>query len=80
MNKQQRKTWADCMALLMSELPKEDASVVYDKTVLRWYFCDSDDITYRNLRKVGFRRTQTLGKGGEWCDFEFYRKDGAEKQ
>ena len=54
MNKQQRKTWADCMALLMSELPKEDASVVYDKIVLRWYFCDSDDITYRNLRKVGF--------------------------
>ena len=36
MNKQQRKTWADCMALLMSELPKEDARAVYDKAVLRW--------------------------------------------
>ncbi len=200
MNKQQKKTWDDCMALLMSELPKEDAETVYDKAVLRWqdfsakmdgesesrkklavnsilprvaiyaalkedgypadqimkkyieeisgpamhekyaklekipgffwifrkaymsytdksdwwncesvktpdgfkldmhtclwkdccdiagypevcsYFCDSDDITYSNLRKVGFRRTQTLGKGGERCDFEFYRKDGAEKQ
>lgn len=195
MNKQQRKTWDDCMALLMSELPKEDAETVYDKAVLRWqdfsakmdgesesrkklavnailprvalyaalkedgypadqimkkyieeisgpamhekyarlekipgffwifrkaymsytdksdwwncesvktpdgfkldmhtclwkdccdiagypevcsYFCDSDDITYSNLSKVGFRRTQTLGKGGEKCDFEFYRKD-----
>ena len=35
MNKQQRKTWDDCMALL-SELPKEDAETVYDKAVLRW--------------------------------------------
>ena len=36
MNKQQNKTWDDCMALLMSELPKEDAEAVYDKAVLKW--------------------------------------------
>lgn len=37
-------------------------------------FCDVDDVTYGNLRKLGFTRTQTLGKGGECCDFHFYRK------
>ena len=37
-------------------------------------FCDVDDITYGNLRKIGFSRTQTLGKGGECCDFHFYKK------
>lgn len=37
-------------------------------------FCDVDDVTYGNLRKLGFTRTQTLGKGGECCDFHFYKK------
>jgi hypothetical protein len=37
-------------------------------------FCDVDDVTYGNLRKLGFTRTQTLGKGGDCCDFHFYRK------
>ena len=37
-------------------------------------FCDVDDITYGNLRKLGFTRTKTLGKGGDCCDFHFYRK------
>jgi len=37
-------------------------------------FCDVDDITYGKLRKLGFSRTQTLGKGGECCDFHFYKK------
>lgn len=37
-------------------------------------FCDVDDITYGDLRKIGFTRTQTLGKGGECCDFHFFRK------
>ena len=37
-------------------------------------FCDVDDITYGNLKKLGFTRTQTLGKGGDCCDFHFYKK------
>ncbi len=37
-------------------------------------FCDVDDITYGNLRKIGFTRTQTLGKGGKCCDFHFFKK------
>jgi len=37
-------------------------------------FCEVDDITYGGLNKLGFTRTQTLGMGGECCDFHFYKK------
>lgn len=35
-------------------------------------FCDVDDITYGGLKKIGFKRTKTLGYGGNCCDFHFY--------
>lgn len=37
-------------------------------------FCAVDDVTYGGLRKIGFTRTQTLGNGGDCCDFHFFRK------
>lgn len=37
-------------------------------------FCDVDNITYGNLKKLGFSRTKTLGYGNECCDFHFYKK------
>lgn len=37
-------------------------------------FCDVDDVTYGGLNKIGFSRTQTLGYGGDCCDFHFFRK------
>ncbi len=37
-------------------------------------FCDVDDVTYGGLKKIGFSRTQTLGYGGNCCDFHFYKK------
>ena len=37
-------------------------------------FCDVDDITYGNLEKIGFSRTQTLGYGQSCCDFHFFKK------
>ena len=37
-------------------------------------FCAVDDVTYGELRKIGFTRTQTLGNGGDCCDFHFFRK------
>lgn len=37
-------------------------------------FCDVDNITYGELRKIGFSRTKTLGYGGDCCDFHFYKK------
>ena len=37
-------------------------------------FCDVDNVTYGSLRKMGFKRTKTLGYGGDCCDFYFFRK------
>ena len=37
-------------------------------------FCDVDNVTYGNLKKLGFSRTKTLGYGNDCCDFHFYRK------
>lgn len=37
-------------------------------------FCDVDDVTYGELRKIGFKRTKTLGHDGDCCDFHFYKK------
>ncbi len=37
-------------------------------------FCEVDDITYGDLKKLGFTRTQTLGMGGTCCDFHFFKK------
>lgn len=37
-------------------------------------FCDVDDVTYGDLKKLGFSRTKTLGYGKDCCDFHFYKK------
>ena len=37
-------------------------------------FCDVDNVTYGNLKKLGFSRTKTLGYGKDCCDFHFYKK------
>ena len=37
-------------------------------------FCDVDNVTYGNLKKLGFSRTKTLGYGDDCCDFHFYKK------
>lgn len=39
-------------------------------------FCEADNVTYGGLKKIGFKRTTTLGCGGNCCDFHFYRKQG----
>ena len=40
------------------------------------FFCKSDDVTYGNLHpKLVWGRTQTLGTGGECCDFRLYIKE-----
>lgn len=36
-------------------------------------FCDSDVYCYGNMARVRFERTQTLGTGGECCDFKLTR-------
>ena len=39
-------------------------------------FCENDDRAYGNLPQIEFRRTSTLGKGADRCDFYFRRKRG----
>ena len=41
---------------------------------LRRLFCDSDNVAYGGLKKLGFARTKTLGCGDDCCDFHFFRK------
>lgn len=38
------------------------------------FACKCDEITYGDLKHIGFSRTQTLGMGGQCCDFVFYKK------
>ena len=33
--------------------------------------CISDDACYGHMKRIEFKRTQTLGRGGEFCDFRF---------
>ena len=36
--------------------------------------CDVDNVTYGELKKIGFRITKALGYDGDCCDFHFYKK------
>lgn len=38
------------------------------------FFCECDNYAFGDLKRVGFHRTQTLGTGGDCCDFHFYKK------
>lgn len=51
------------------------ACVENDCAELCRLFCDVDDVTYGGLKKIGFTRTQTLGYGGDCCDFHFFKKN-----
>lgn len=37
------------------------------------YNCLSDEACYGHMKKVKFVRTETLGRGGDCCDFRFKR-------
>ena len=51
-----------------------DACVENDCPDLCRLFCDVDNITYANLKKLKFSRTKTLGYGNDCCDFHFEKK------
>ena len=54
----------------MLKCPYHDACARYNCPELCHCFCDSDDITYDGLhKKLVWRRTKTLGRGNECCDF-----------
>ena len=54
----------------MTKCPYHDACVEHGCPELCPCFCDSDDIAYDDLHpKLLWRRTKTLGRGGDCCDF-----------
>ena len=54
----------------MTKCPYYDTCVQYGCPELCPCFCDSDDITYDGLHKnLVWRRTKTLGRGDDCCDF-----------
>ena len=62
----------------MTKCPYHDPCVRYGCPELCLCFCDSDDITYDGLHpELAGRRTKTLGRGGDCCDFCLKRTDGA---
>ena len=54
----------------MTKCPYHDICTRYGCPELCRCFCDSDDIVYDNMHpKLYWRRTKTLGRGGDCCDF-----------
>ncbi len=46
----------------------------YDCSELTPSFCEGDYFVFGNMRTLQFTRNQTLGQGGEKCDFHFAKK------
>lgn len=60
----------------MTVCPYYETCKRYGCPEITQFFCKSDDITYGNLHpKLVWGRTQTLGTGGECCDFKLYIND-----
>lgn len=58
------------------ECPYQEVCCRYGLDGMVDMFCATDDLMYRTAhRKLAFERTQTLGRGGDVCDFCFYVKD-----
>ena len=63
-----------CFGASITKCLWHDACVEGGCSELCPLFCDVDDINYGGLSKMGFSRTQTLGYGGDCCDFHFYKR------
>ena len=60
----------------MTVCPYFETCKKYGCPELTQFACKADDITYGNLHpKLVWARTQTLGMGGECCDFRLYLKE-----
>lgn len=63
-------------AVDMTRCPYADTCAKYGVPELTQFACRADDITYGNLHpRLVWARTQTLGTGGECCDFRLYLKE-----
>lgn len=64
------QTFGGVWRIDMTRCPYHDACVEYGCPELCHCFCDSDDITYDGMHpRLLWRRTKTLGRGDDCCDF-----------
>lgn len=54
--------------------PYYETCVHYGVPELAAIFCEGDDKNYGSMKHVGWGRTKTLAKGGDVCDFYFYKR------
>lgn len=60
-----------CIQMDMTACPYLKYANKFNVPELIPVFCESDFATYGNLSGIAFRRTETLGTGGNKCDFKF---------
>ena len=65
----------DCFAMDVYQCFIFDTLSALDAPELTTVFCASDDRLAAEMSKIEWRRTQTLGRGGEKCDFCWCRKN-----
>ena len=65
----------DCFAINVHQCFIYDALKIADTPELTPVFCASDDWLSAEMPKISWRRTQTLGGGGDLCDFCWCRQE-----
>lgn len=64
---------ADCYAVNIYRCFILDTLIKHGARELTACFCNTDDWLAEALPKIGWERTQTLGRGGDCCDFRWRR-------
>lgn len=62
-----------CLAFCVTRCPYQDYCEKYGCGEIVQIFCRNDEYAYGNLPGIRFIRTQTLGTGGNCCDFKLER-------
>jgi len=65
---------SECFAINVYQCFIHDTLKELDASELTPVFCATDDLLSAAMPKIEWKRTQTLGRGGEMCDFCWCRK------
>lgn len=63
------------MIFTMKKCLWHDTCIENDCLELCEMFCQGDNVCYSSMKKITFKRTQTLGMGGKCCDFKFINNE-----
>lgn len=64
----------NCFAFNVNQCFINDAMEEFNAPELTTVFCATDDWLSAAMPKIDWKRTQTLGRGGDHCDFSWCRK------